>query len=347
MLAVKNDMIHVMTQLFVQLLVLALVGLLAALKHVRFMPSELTEFELKRRADTGDDQAKSEIIFRRIRPQVDALRQVLMLLVTVLIVAILMWANNVLFAALFALAWLLVAEILASQSWFAMRAYRLGVRYQQHVVHWAERLGPFLRLLADSGAIATGDTAAFYSKQELLTQIDADHRVLDKDEKMLIRQALAYQDRTVKDIMTPRSVVVTVEADDTVGPVLLDKLHKSGHSRFPVVQGDLDHTHGILYLHSLVPLDPRIKKVSDIMSERVRYVHQDKTLDHILEAFLRTKCHLYMVVNEFEEVTGVVSIEDVLESLIGRKIVDEFDQYEDLRAVAKLVATERRKARKD
>lgn len=336
-----------MMQLLVQLVVVALVALLAALKHARFMPSELTEFELKRRASEGDEQAKSELVFRTIRPQVDAFRQVLMLLVTVLIIMLLVLVNNVLFAALFALAWLLLAEILASQHWFAQRAYKMSLRYQPQFVRGAERLGPFLRLLTDSGAIQSGDASAFYSKQELLAQIDADHRVLDKDEKLLIRQALTYQDRTVKDIMTPRSVVITVEANDTVGPVLLDRLHKSGHSRFPVTKGDLDHTEGILYLHSLVPLDPRIKKVSDIMSDRVRYVHQDKPLDHILEAFLRTKCHLYMVVNEFEEVTGVVSIEDVLESLIGRKIVDEFDQYEDLRAVAKLVATERRKARKD
>lgn len=336
-----------MMQLFVQLLVVFFVTVLAALKHTRFVPSELTQFELKRRADGGDEQAKSELVFRAIRPQVDALRQVLMLLVTVLIVAALMAANNVLVAAIFAISWLLIAEILASQGWFAARAYRLGLKYQPQFVHWAERLGAFLRLLADSGALQRSDAAAFYSKQELLTQVEADHRVLDKDEKLLIRQALEYQDRSVKDIMTPRSVVVTVAEEDTIGPILLDRLHKSGHSRFPVTQGDLDHTVGILYLHSLVPLDPRIKKVSDIMSERVRYVHQDKPLDHILEAFLRTKCHLYMAVNEFEEVTGVVSIEDVLESLIGRKIVDEFDQYEDLRAVAKLVATERRKSRKD
>jgi CBS domain containing-hemolysin-like protein len=77
----------------------------------------------------------------------------------------------------------------------------------------------------------------------------------------------------------------------------------------------------------------------------VFYVHQDKPLDHVLQAFLRTKHHLFLVVNEFEEVTGVISIEDVLETIIGRKIVDEFDQYEDLRAVAKLAAEERRKTR--
>jgi len=334
-----------MKNILVQILVAILVALLAGLKSARFAPNELTEFELKRRMDAGDDQAKQEAAFRGVRSQVEALRQVSMLLLIVLIVAFLAMRFSVWFAAIIALGWLLLAELLASQQWFATRAAGLAWRYRPQFVNASQRLGGFLRLLSESGAI-TSDGAAFYSKQELLSQIDHDHSVLDKDEKLLIRQVLSYQERMVKDIMTPRSVVITVAADDTVGPVFLDRLHKSGHSRFPVVDGDLDHTVGILYLHSLVPLDPRIKKVADIMSERVRYVHQDKPLDHILEAFLRTKCHLYMVVNEFEEVTGVVSIEDVLEALIGRKIVDEFDQYEDLRAVAKLVATERRKARK-
>lgn len=342
----QNGMIMVLMQLFLQLIVLILVLVLAALKSVRFAASELTAFELKRRADAGDTQAQGELVFREVRPQVEALRQIVLLLVTVFVVALMMSGYNLFVAAILAVIWLLVAEVLASQRWFTVRAEGLVGRYRSQFVRTAQRFGGFLRLLAETGAI-TSDGAAFYSKQELLSQIERDHEVLDKDEKLLIRQALQYQERTVKAIMTPRSVVITVAADDTVGPVFLDRLHKSGHSRFPVVDGDIDHTVGVLYLHSLVPLDPRIKKVSDIMSERVRYVHQDKPLDHILEAFLRTKCHLYMVVNEFEEVTGVVSIEDVLEALIGRKIVDEFDQYEDLRAVAKLVATERRKARKD
>jgi CBS domain containing-hemolysin-like protein len=202
-----------------------------------------------------------------------------------------------------------------------------------------------LSFIADKQVLGRDQNMSFYSKEELLRVVDGSAHILDKDEKLLIRQALAYQDILVKDIMTPRSVVVTINADDTIGPLLLDRMHTSGHSRLPVINGDLDHVQGILYLHNLVPLNPKFKKASDAMSPKVYYVQQDQSLDHILQAFLRTKHHLFMAVNEFEEVVGVVSIEDVLETIIGRKIVDEFDQYEDLRAVAKLAAAARKKER--
>jgi CBS domain containing-hemolysin-like protein len=245
-----------------------------------------------------------------------------------------------------ALAWLLVVELLSAQPWLVRQAEQLSLRFEPQMLRATQTLKPALQFLSDSRLLGGVDSAGYYSKEELLAEIDRDQQVLNKDEKLLVRQALQYQSVLVSDIMIPRSVVVTVEADDTIGPLLLDKLHKSGHSRFPVIDGDLDHVQGVLYMHDLVPLDPKAKKVGDAMSKKVFYVHQDKSLDHVLQAFLRTKRHLFMVVNEFEEVMGVVSIEDALETIIGRKIVDEFDQYEDLRAVAKLAADERRKARK-
>jgi CBS domain containing-hemolysin-like protein len=74
------------------------------------------------------------------------------------------------------------------------------------------------------------------------------------------------------------------------------------------------------------------------MSKDVYFVHEDLALQHVLEAFLKTKHHLFIVVNSFEEYVGVITIEDLLEQIIGAKIVDEFDQYDDLRAVASSIA---------
>jgi CBS domain containing-hemolysin-like protein len=334
-----------MISILVQLVVAALVVVAAGLKSLHFRANDLTDFELSRRLKSGDPEAQAESEFRSMRPLLDALRRLAVLVLTILIVIILASSNNVVIAIVLALVWLFLIELLSSQRWLAELAEKVSLKYEPQMQKAARTLKPFLQLLADSRVLGSGNDATFYSKDELLEEVERDTKVLDKDEKLLIKQALVYQDMLVRDIMTPRSVVVTVEADDTVGPLLLDRLHKSGHSRFPVIEGDLDHIHGVLYMHELVLLDPKAKKVSDVMNRKVFYVHQDKSLDHVLQAFLRTKHHLFMVVNEFEEVMGVVSIEDVLETIIGRKIVDEFDQYEDLRAVAKLAADERRKAR--
>ena len=335
-----------MFEVFVQLFVLLLVAAAAGLKSLRFAPSELTDFELDRRVKAGNDQARIEADFRAARPQLDALRRLAILVLTILIVIVLAGTHNFVVAIILALLWLFAVELLSSQRWLVAQAEQLGLRFEVQLLRATHTLRPVLQLLSDSRVLGQNAQSTFYSKDELIEEIDRDKEVLDADEKLLLRQALKYQDVLVGDIMTPRSVVITVDGSDTIGPLLLDRLHKSGHSRFPVVGENLDHTIGILYTHDLVLLDPKAKKVSDVMSKKVVYVHQDKSLDHVLQAFLRTKRHLFMVVNEFEEVMGVVSIEDVLETIIGRKIVDEFDQYEDLRAVAKLAADKRRKERK-
>ena len=70
------------------------------------------------------------------------------------------------------------------------------------------------------------------------------------------------------------------------------------------------------------------------MEKKVYYIREDQTLDHALAAFLKTRHHLFVVVNGYRETAGIITLEDVIEALLGRKIVDEFDLHDDLRAVA-------------
>ncbi len=186
-------------------------------------------------------------------------------------------------------------------------------------------------------AIHTG----LYQKEDLVELIDqqkvqADNRI-GEEEIRIARQALTFSDKLVRDIMIPRRVVKMVNETDDVGPVLMGELHESGHSRFPVYHNKTDNIVGTLYLHDLVGAK-LVGKVKDIMDTKVYYVNEEKPLQHALQAFLKTKHHLFIVVNNFEEFVGIISIEDVLEQIIGKPIMDEFDQYEDMRAVAQLEA---------
>jgi CBS domain containing-hemolysin-like protein len=116
---------------------------------------------------------------------------------------------------------------------------------------------------------------------------------------------------------------------------VLDDLHKTGHSRFPVTDGDIDHVIGMLHIQDIFTLDAKRSVTAEkAMEPRVFYIREDQTLDHALVAFLRTHHHLFIVVNEFRETVGILSLEDVIEALLGRKIIDEFDTHEDLRLVA-------------
>lgn len=156
--------------------------------------------------------------------------------------------------------------------------------------------------------------------------------------------ALTFADKNIRDIYTPRRVVRAVRADETVGPILLAELHDSGFSRFPVYEDDPDEIVGILHLRDLLKKQ-RSGKIRSYMKQDVCFVHEEQSLRRGLDAILQTHQQLFVVVNSFEEYVGVVSIEDILEQVIGEHIVDEFDAYEDMRAVAQSQAADDRENR--
>lgn len=180
-----------------------------------------------------------------------------------------------------------------------------------------------------------------YEKADLLDLLDrqdeqADNRI-ERAELEIARSALMFGDKLVGDVMTPRRVVKTVSANDDLGPVLMSELHNSGHSRFPVFNDKEDNVIGTLFLRDLVNAKAG-GKVKDKMVPKALYLHEDQPLHDALQAILKTRHHLYVVVNSFEEYVGIITIEDVMEQIIGEQIMDEFDEYEDLRMVAKRMA---------
>lgn len=179
-----------------------------------------------------------------------------------------------------------------------------------------------------TGLYEREDLVEFLELQRNLT----DSRISSAEIDMAVH-ALTFGERVVSEIMVPRRVVKMISTHDVVGPVLMDELHDSGYSRFPVYGEGTDNIVGTLYLRDMI--DARHgEKVSDVMRKEVYYIHEDQSLYQVLHAFIKTKHHLFIVVNNFEEYTGIVTIEDVLEQVIGSKIEDEFDKYDDMRAVA-------------
>lgn len=229
----------------------------------------------------------------------------------------------------------------------AHEATRMGVWVAQQLApafaKVLEYLHPFLSKTHDfisrhrpvsvhTGLYDKDDLKELFARQK----VQSDNRV-DAQTLEIVEQALSFGDKKVSDILTPRRVVKSVAATDIIGPILMDDLHKSGHSRFPVNEGKQDNIVGILFLRDAV----RAKAggaITKTMSNRVCYVHEDQPLTEALHAILRTHQQLFIVVNSFEEYVGIVTIEDIMEAIVGKQIVDEFDEYEDLRAVAARMA---------
>ena len=183
------------------------------------------------------------------------------------------------------------------------------------------------------------ELTTIYSKQELM-KIIKEHEVtkesdIDADEERIIKGALTFSDKYVKDVMTPRAVMDTLEFSRKIDKNLLNSLRESSHSRIPVYKNKLDNIVGILYLTQLLGEKNTGKTVGQVADKKIFFVDENKKLDFVFNAFIRAKHHLFTVNNEFGDVVGVITLEDVLEEIIKSEIMDEADKHQDLRKFAR------------
>lgn len=325
------------------LIILAIMALLAVSLQRTYSRYSLKE--LKRQAREGDDLAEALV---KAVSYGYSLRAILWLLVGVTSAGffVLVSQQAPLWFALTSsalLVWLgfvwlpaarvsFVSEKIAS--WLAPVFAKL-LQYVHPLLDWVLRLvRRFHKVHIHTGLYDKYDLIELLERQE----VQADNRV-EKTELDIARHALQFGDITVGEKMIPRRKVKMVSASETLGPITMDELHASGHSRFPVYDGKQDNIVGTLFLHDLV----RVKAGGNAkthMRTEAYYLHEDQTLHDALQAVLKTHRHLFVVVNSFEEYVGIITSEDILEAIVGRPIIDEFDNYEDLRAVAARDAVE-------
>lgn len=305
----------------------------AVVQTMRFRDDEvLSAYELKRRIEANDHDALQLQAYHQQIPLLESLRVVVATLLSVLMVTTFVIGFGPLTGILFGATGLLFSPLVQRLEFICRMADKLALVSRPYALRATHAIAPVLRWLRDRD-LGGGETRV-YSSDELLDVLERSPGVLGTDQLGRLKASLAFDDKTVSDVMTPRTVIETANVRDSVGPLVLDDLHKTGHSRFPVIDGDVDHVVGMLYLHDLIDLKSGHKTVKSAMSPKVYYIHEAQNLSHALHAFLRTHHHLFIVVNDYRETVGLLSLEDVLETLLGKKIVDEFDQFDDLRAVA-------------
>jgi CBS domain containing-hemolysin-like protein len=173
------------------------------------------------------------------------------------------------------------------------------------------------------------------SREELQHLIDHSDAILSGDEKRLLVHSLSFNTRLVGDVMTTTRDIIRIKKSEFLGPLTLDELHKSGHSRLPVVAQDIDHIVGILHLDTLLALDiKRSVTAEKAMDTHVHYIRHDQTLPRALAAMLRTHQHLFIVIDESRQTKGLITLDDIINALVGQRLVEEFDGHESIRAVA-------------
>jgi magnesium and cobalt transporter len=164
---------------------------------------------------------------------------------------------------------------------------------------------------------------------------DAEHRaLLDPDQLAMIEGVLQVSEMRVTEIMVPKTKMVVIQKDLAIEQILEEAIN-SGHSRFPVIGENRDEVVGILLAKDLLPIAVEYQKTSFSqfnLKELLRpalFIPESKRLDVLLKEFRNNRNHLAIVVDEYGGVVGCVTIEDVLEQIVG-EIEDEHDTSENL-----------------
>jgi len=208
--------------------------------------------------------------------------------------------------------------------------YELGVAIAAPVRALATLLGPLTRLLILLGnALTPGKgfrQGPFSSEVELRELVDmaSTSGVVDETERKMIHSVFELGDTLVREVMVPRPDVVWVERDVAVDKVLRLAL-RSGYSRLPVLGENIDDVIGVAYLKDLVRAQAEQKDavLTAVMRPAV-FVPDSKRIDELLKEMQRTRNHMAIVVDEYGGTAGVVTIEDILEEIVG-EITDEYD----------------------
>lgn len=163
-----------------------------------------------------------------------------------------------------------------------------------------------------------------------MLQAAAERQLMDADALNIIFGALHVADMQVRDIMLPRSQLVVVKAERKIED-LLKEVIEAQHSRFPVIGEDLDDVKGILHAKDLLPLLLEDNLSHFSLKDCIRpasIVPESKRLNVLLQEFRTNRNHMAVVVDEYGHVSGAVTIEDVLEQIVG-EIEDEHDVDDD------------------
>ncbi|QLK60409.1 CNNM family magnesium/cobalt transport protein CorC [Enterobacteriaceae bacterium Kacie_13] len=154
--------------------------------------------------------------------------------------------------------------------------------------------------------------------------------LIDPDTRDMLEGVMDIAEQRVRDIMIPRSQMITLKRNQPLEECL-DVIIESAHSRFPVISEDKDHIEGILMAKDLLPFMRTTSEpfsIDKVLRTAV-VVPESKRVDRMLKEFRSQRYHMAIVVDEFGGVSGLVTIEDILELIVG-EIDDEYDEAEDL-----------------
>jgi CBS domain containing-hemolysin-like protein len=190
-------------------------------------------------------------------------------------------------------------------------------------------------LVGKLGGDAMGEERPFVTAEELRTivALSEERGTLEGDERDMIDSVMEFGDTVVRELMVPRVDMECFDSTSTVGAAT-DGVKELGFARVPVYEGDIDHIVGILYAKDLLKFDAetdRERPIADILRPPF-FTPESKNAGDLLRELRRRRTHIAIVIDEYGGTAGLVTLEDLIEEIVG-EIHDEHDQEEQLLTV--------------
>jgi CBS domain containing-hemolysin-like protein len=219
----------------------------------------------------------------------------------------------------------------------------LAIRYAERVAlaaagpvdRLASVLGPVLWAVTIVSRALTGGRAArapYLTEQELLTllHVSEEQGVIEEQEHQMIHGIIEIGDKTVREIMVPRTDIIGVEKKASLKEIVkVFKEHR--HTRLPVFDGDIDHVVGLMHTKDLLlyyTLSTNQEFDIEKILRPIKFIPEQKKVDELLHEMRTEKVHMMIVLDEYGGTAGLVSLEDVIEEIVG-EIRDEYDSAEE------------------
>lgn len=176
------------------------------------------------------------------------------------------------------------------------------------------------------------------SREEItaMAEMGEDEGSIDEQESDIIENLFRLKEIQIEDILTPRSVIYAFEDTQTVGEIM-DSTEDIIFSRIPVFNDNIDNVIGMVYKDNLLETmaDDYFEKTMSQLVEPVEKVYEKESVEMVLNKFIKNRSHMFIVKDEFGGTTGIVTLEDCIETLLGVEIMDESDKVADMRELAK------------
>ena len=182
-----------------------------------------------------------------------------------------------------------------------------------------------------------GEDEATVTREEVIAmaEMGEDEGVLEEQETDIIENTLKLKDVKVKDIMTPRSVIFALKSDLTVGQVL-EEHDTLDFTRIPIFEGNIDVIKGMVNRYEIInrKAEDQFSTRMHEISQEVPFVNENDPIDKVLELFIKNRDHMALVSDNNQALTGLITLEDAIETILGQEIVDEHDSVVDMRDLA-------------